>query len=275
MHLRACLQVQYPLEAVGRFERVTPEVIGDVHTAEFMQKTWADVMVEPMVPVQDKNSIDQLTICWASNHCSSTSGREGYVRELLQHIPVEVFTAPCLKNASPEHQNMEWNDQRKLWRRYKYYLAFENSRCNDYVTEKFYLALIRGQLPIVIGAANTAVHAPSKDSFIDTRDFSSPKELAAHLRYLDSNNTAYLQYFQWHQRPFSSYGEGFRAVIEDALPVAQVFGPAVGQSGGAMFACATCHSIAKWHAAGRPLDGVVEPFQCDDPIRQQADGNWG
>lgn len=36
---------------------------------------------------------------------------------------------------------------------YKFYLAFENSNCKDYITEKFFVnALYRNVLPIVMGA---------------------------------------------------------------------------------------------------------------------------
>ncbi|CAB4067302.1 unnamed protein product [Lepeophtheirus salmonis] len=56
---------------------------------------------------------------------------------------------------------------------YKFYFASENSLCNDYVTEKYFQAL---RLPIV----------PV-----------SPKALAEYLTYLDKNDTAYAEYFQW------------------------------------------------------------------------------
>ena len=36
-----------------------------------------------------------------------------------------------------------------------------------------------------------------KYSYIDTYDYASPKELADYLRYLDSNDTAFIQYFTW------------------------------------------------------------------------------
>eukprot|EP00960_Hanusia_phi_P059267 764116-Hanusia_phi.AAC.5 len=45
----------------------------------------------------------------------------------------------------------------------------ENSFVDDYVTEKFYQALIAGSVPVYLGAPNIHEFAPSPNSFIDMR----------------------------------------------------------------------------------------------------------
>jgi len=72
----------------------------------------------------------------------------------------------------------------------------ENSLCPDYVTEKFYRALIHGIVPIVYGGADYSQYAPPH-SYINIADFKSPKELADYLKLLDKNDALYLKYFEW------------------------------------------------------------------------------
>ena len=51
---------------------------------------------------------------------------------------------------------------------------------------------------VVSGGANYSSVAPAH-SFINVEDFPSPKELAKDLLYLDSNATAYEEYFGWRR----------------------------------------------------------------------------
>jgi hypothetical protein len=39
----------------------------------------------------------------------------------------------------------------KVLRKYKFYLSFENALCQDYITEKLFLAVFAGARPIVYG----------------------------------------------------------------------------------------------------------------------------
>lgn len=82
---------------------------------------------------------------------------------------------------------------------YKFYLAFENSNCKEYITEKFFLnSLSNDILPIVMGArpADYAAVAP-EHSYIHVDEFESPRELAEYLFVLDRNDDLYNTYFQW------------------------------------------------------------------------------
>ena len=92
------------------------------------------------------------------------------------------------------------------WRRggliakYKFYLSFENSiHCNDYISEKFWRnALGGGAVPVVFGPhKDDVIKVAPKNSYIHAEDFSSAAELVKYLDYLNTNETAYLEYHAW------------------------------------------------------------------------------
>ena len=87
---------------------------------------------------------------------------------------------------------------------YKYYLSFENALCKDYVTEKLYNILPLDMVPIVRGGANYSRFVPEK-WYINTADFSSPKQLAEHLYSIDKKPEIYLQYFK-HRNKYTGKG---------------------------------------------------------------------
>lgn len=86
-------------------------------------------------------------------------------------------------------------------RDYKFYLAFENTNCVDYITEKLYEnALSRNILPIVLGARpeDYERQAP-RGSYISVEDSLSPKALANYLHKLDKDDDLYNSYFKWKE----------------------------------------------------------------------------
>lgn len=128
-------------------------------------------------------------VAWFVGHCSTLIRREEYVRQLQQHVNVDIF-GQCNKKECPHVcEEMLRTD-------YKFYLSFENSWCLDYVTEKFYRPLMYDTVPIVLGGANYNRFAPPH-SYINARDFTSPRELSAYLLLLDKSDELYARYFDW------------------------------------------------------------------------------
>ena len=62
-----------------------------------------------------------------------------------------------------------------------FYLSFENSLCEDYVTEKLWAWLRRDIVPVVMGQANYSAIVPPH-SVINALDFSEPRDLANYLK---------------------------------------------------------------------------------------------
>ncbi|KAK2169592.1 hypothetical protein NP493_1181g00027 [Ridgeia piscesae] len=125
-------------------------------------------------------------IAWFVSNCNTQSRRERYVRELARHVDVHKFG--CGGKFSCPRTKHKYCDTVLLHRTYKFYLSFENSLCPEYVTEKLYRILNLNVVPIVLGYSNYSAFLPPH-SFIDVRDFDSPKKLAAYLTMLNENDT--------------------------------------------------------------------------------------
>ena len=131
-------------------------------------------------------------VVWFVSNCHTPSRRELYVRDLNHYIGVDTYggCGPYRCNhRSRCHGNLLTNT-------YKFYLSFENSLCTDYVTEKAWQILKYPIVPVVLGRVNYKDILPP-NSFIDVRDFASPKDLSTYLLMLHKNDTLYNAYFKW------------------------------------------------------------------------------
>lgn len=82
---------------------------------------------------------------------------------------------------------------------YKFYLAFEDSNCREFINENLFMnALDRNVLPIVMGAPHEYYKqmAPPQ-SYIHVEDFKPPKHLAEYLHLLDKKDELYTSHFKW------------------------------------------------------------------------------
>ena len=131
------------------------------------------------------------------------------VRNLQQFIPIDVY-GKCQELKCPEEQNC-WAF---LGRTYKFYMAFENTLCLDYVTEKAFEAYKYDLVPVVYAWLNDSTILPP-GSYINALDFKSHKDLADYLRYLDTHEEEYLKFFEW-KRNYQLQQFGIRHVLCEA-----------------------------------------------------------
>lgn len=135
-------------------------------------------------------------VAWFVSNCGTMNRRMEYVQELQKYIEVDVFGA-CGKLTCSRDEEQSCFDMLK--KDYKFYLAFENSNCQYYITEKFFRnALMNDVVPVAMGARREdyAIAAPPH-SYIHVEDFRSPKQLARYLRKLGANDRLYNEYFRW------------------------------------------------------------------------------
>lgn len=148
-----------------------------------------------------------LAVYIASN-ANDRSGRHAYVAELMRHLPIDCYGA-CHRNRTLADDDGQAAKLATI-ARYRFTLAFENSIARDYVTEKFYDALIAGSVPVVLGAPNVGEFAPADPSYVDVNDFPSPADLASFLVELAGDEPRYAEYLAWKSG-------GFRPAFRDML----------------------------------------------------------
>lgn len=159
---------------------------------------WLPFAPGPLVPLTEREPA--LAVYIASSSVDR-SGRTDYVRELMRHMEVDSY-GRCLNNRSlPDDRGRA--TKLDTLARYRFTLAFENSRAPDYVTEKFYHPLLVGSVPVYLGAPNVADHAPGADCYIDVRRFDTPRELACHLLELREDEQRYARHLAWRDQPLA------------------------------------------------------------------------
>jgi glycoprotein 3-alpha-L-fucosyltransferase len=64
------------------------------------------------------------------SNCNAVNDRLQFIKELQKYIPISIYgncgELKCKNNC------------REIIKQYKFYFAFENSNCRDYITEKFW-----------------------------------------------------------------------------------------------------------------------------------------
>lgn len=135
-------------------------------------------------------------VAWFVSNCAARNQRLQFARKLAAYIDVDIY-GTCGSLKCPRARAGHCFEL--LDRDYKFYLAFENSNCKDYITEKFFVnGLGRDVVPIVMGARPLDYVRASPDrSFIHVEDFPSAKALAEYLHLLDRNETLYNEYLRW------------------------------------------------------------------------------
>jgi alpha-1,3-fucosyltransferase len=209
-------------------------------------------------------------VAWIVSRCQSPSHREDYVKELQKYIAVDIMgdcgDIPCNQSFhSPQPQTTQDNCTAAVQRDYKFYLAFENSFCQDYVTEKFF-GRLQGNSPpllVVLGGANYSHTAPPH-SHLDVLDYPSPKELATVLHQLDRNQSLYLSYFWW----MDYYRVHAGTAQDHASTICRLCERLHEADDGTITNTKVYPSIFDWHDQCQPLPQVIQAVK-----RGNDDGN--
>lgn len=133
-------------------------------------------------------------VSWVVSNYQAAQARAIFYQRLKNYIPIKVYG--------------RWN-RKPLSKRgllptignCLFYLSFENSQSKDYISEKLWRnAYQAGVVPVVLGPGRRTYETLAPPgSFIHVGDFESPADLAAHIKEVAADRTAYERYFEWRQ----------------------------------------------------------------------------
>lgn len=156
----------------------------------YLQRKPLASMLAHAPPVPRKTKL----IAWMASNCYHHISwrRSELVKELQKFLPIDTFG---------ECGDLGRLTDVKVLRDYKFYLAFENSECREYITEKIWRTCLQnGIVPIVYGSTREDYERVlPPNSFIHLEDFSSMTHFVEFIYELDKDEERYQRYFDWRK----------------------------------------------------------------------------
>ena len=173
--------------------------------------------------IQDKESLQNYAegktslVAWMPESCESDSKRERYVFQLADHLQVDTFGV-CGKKVCGDGGNQTelCNPKEILGRTHMFYLSFEKKFCYEYITGELWDALRNNMVPVIMAQDDIYEILP-EGSFIDIRDFDSPRLLAEHIVKVGKNASAYNAYHEWRESFYITDMEPWQCALCEML----------------------------------------------------------
>ena len=155
---------------------------------------------------------------WMAANCGARNGRHELVRQLIRNgypggeagLAVDSYGS-CLHTKDAPHgvgggDTHAEHDLAKLvlMRAHAFDLAFENSHCDEYVTEKVWHGLASGVIPVFFGTDSAHSLLPDPKAAIFASDFASPWDLSLYLSALDQDPALREVHLAWRAK-FEAY----------------------------------------------------------------------
>ena len=166
----------------------------------------------PVHRVGWRSKVKGRLLTTAVSNCEDFVGRAEYVRALQREMGGEfINVGRCSGSELSAEQQAEIQSKKRggfdrFVARGYFYLALENANCEGYITEKLGRALVAGVVPVVFDARLPSGGPRRPDyttllppgSYVNVADFASPAALAAYLRAVAANQTAYTAHLWAH-----------------------------------------------------------------------------
>ena len=167
-------------------------------------------------------------LAWLSIDCGHE--RQGILGEISKHYP--VWSLGACQNNKAASEDLPGRDARSDEQRRRmqlalsshlFYFSAENSACPGYTTEKMWMALTRGSVPVYYGDGEYKKYLPCYDAgsntapcVLDVRDFPTAAALAERMREIARDEREYARVTEWRFRDPKTWPETFRAAVAAA-----------------------------------------------------------
>ncbi|KAF2883569.1 hypothetical protein ILUMI_22633 [Ignelater luminosus] len=142
----------------------------------------------------NKSKRQDVLLVNVNSFCRAANSRWEYIDQLQKYITVHRYGA-CGQYKCPGYVAKEC----LAASRYKFYLAFENSNCDEYITEKLWWNSFETRsVPIIMGTTPEILNQilPSH-SYIHVNDYVNPKDLADYISHLNNTPNKLEKYLEW------------------------------------------------------------------------------
>ena len=94
-----------------------------------------------------------------------------------------------------------------------FYFSAENSECPGYTTEKLWMAISRGSIPVYFGDQDVKKYLPCSECVLDVRDFATAEDLATRMREIANSKDEYEKLTQWRFADPKTWPVDFRKAV--------------------------------------------------------------
>ena len=185
---------------------------------------WLRRLRHPQANVRWRDRNTSRLLITAVSNCADYAGRRQYLAALRRTLGDQFINlGSCIPSGGPSRPVLnrqvvdkdKGRNERAFISKGFFYLAIENANCEDYITEKLGRALLYGVVPVVFDAPQSLAGGPTVESgaplipgyskalppgsYINIADYPDAEALAAHLKHVASNATAYNAYLWPHR----------------------------------------------------------------------------